>query len=331
MEHKSIMVHCEVANGKLASIANELLGCASKIASELGQEVCALIMGSNIASVAQEAIALGANKVYVADDDQLENYQTELYIQVFENVITQIMPQVIILGQTDIGRDLAPSLAFRLGNPVAMDCIELNIEPSSKQLLFTRSVYGGKAQATLVFNSFPQIATVRAKTMEPLEFDNSRKGEVIVVNTQLNMEAVRTKILQRVGEEESGVRIEDASVLVVGGRGIGSADGFKQLEELALLLNGAVGASRPPCDNGWVSEKLQIGLTGKVIAPDIYFAIALSGSSQHMAGCSRSKNIVAINLDPQADIFNEACVGVVGDWKKVLPAFISRVRELINK
>jgi len=167
--------------------------------------------------------------------------------------------------------------------------------------------------------------------MSPLEPNASRQGEIINIDAGLDPQAIRTKVLEKVVEEVEGIKLEDAEVVVAGGRGIGSAEGFKQLEELARLMKGAIGASRPPCDNGWVPDTAQIGLTGKIVAPELYIAVALSGSSQHMSGCSGSKNIIAINKDSEANIFREARFGVVGDWKKVIPAFTEKVRELVAK
>jgi len=328
-EYRGVMVFGEAKGGKLAVIATELLGCGRKLANDLGQELCCLLVGSDISGLAPEAIAFGADKVYVVDDRLLKDYQTDSYVSVVEQVAKQVMPQVILLGQTDIGRDLAPRLAFRLGTAVTTDCIELAIDPESKLLLQTKPVYGGNARAILTCKSYPQIATVRAKAMAPLERDESRRGEVITIEASLDPKTIRTKVLEKVVEEVAGIKLEEAEVVVGGGRGIGSADGFKQLEELAKILNGAVGASRPPCDNGWVPASYQIGLTGKIIAPDLYIAVALSGSSQHIAGCSGAKNIVAINKDPEANIFREAQFGVVGDWKVVLPAFTTKVKELL--
>jgi electron transfer flavoprotein alpha subunit len=326
-ENKGVMVFGETAGGKLAAITAELLGCGSKLAKDLGKELSAVLVGSGVSNLAKEAIAFGADKVYVVDDPKLKDYQTDAYTSVMEKVINQAMPQILLLGQTSIGRDLAPRLAFRLKTAASLGCLDLAIDSSSKLLLQTKPVYGGNAQAVFTTESFPQIATVRAKAMEPLEPDQSRKGEVITVDAALEPSPV--KVLEKVAEKVEGIRLEDAEVVVCGGRGIGGEEGFKQLEELARMLKGAVGATRPPCDNGWVPAGVQIGLTGKIIAPDLYIAIALSGSSQHMSGCSGSKTIVAINKDPEANIFREARFGVVGDWKKALPAFTEKLKELL--
>ena len=328
-ENKGVLIFCETKEGKLASIDTELLGCGRKLADDLGEELAAVLVGSGVSDLASEAAAYGADKVYVVDDAQLKDYQTDSYVAAMEKVVGQAAPQILLLGQTAIGRDLAPRLAFRLKTAASLGCTELSIDPDSKKLLQTKPVYGGNAQAVFVTDSFPQMATVRAKTMTPLEPDSSRKGEVVKVDAALDASAIRAKVLEKVAEKVEGIRLEDAETVVGGGRGIGSAEGFAQLEELAKLLKGAVGATRPPCDNEWVAAGAQVGLTGKIIAPDLYIAIALSGSSQHMSGCSGSKTIVAINKDPEANIFREARFGVVGDWKKVLPAFQDKLKELL--
>ena len=328
-EYRGVMVHAEVAEGKLAAIARELLGCGRKMADELGEELSAVIVGSGVSNLAQEAFASGADKVYIVDDALLQEYQTDAHVTVMEKVVRQAMPGILLIGQTSVGRDLAPRLAFRLETAATMDCIELAIAPGSKRLLRTKPVYGGNAHAVFTSELDPQIATVRVKAMTPLEPDTARKGEVVNIEAGLDPSTISTGVLEKMKEEVEGISLEAAEVVVGGGRGIGSAEGFKQLEELAGLLRGAVGASRPPCDSGWVPDVRQIGLTGKIVAPDLYIAVAISGSSQHMAGCSGCKNVVAINKDPEANIFREARFGIVGDWKKILPALTEKVRELL--
>jgi electron transfer flavoprotein alpha subunit len=328
-EYNGVMVFGEVRGGKLAAVTTELLGCGRRLASDLGQELYCLLVGSDLSGLAQEARSFGADKVYVVSDPLLKDYQTDAYVSVADKVVRQVMPRIVLLGQTSIGRDLAPRLAFRQGTALTTDCVELAIDPDSKSLLMTKPVYGGNARAIFTSESFPQIATIRAKAMSPLERDDSRQGEVITIEASLDPQAIRTEFVEKVVSEVEGIRLEDAEVVVAGGRGIGSAEGFAQLEELAKVLGGAVGASRPPCDNGWVPSGYQIGLTGKIIAPDLYLAVAISGASQHTTGCSGAKTIVAINKDPEANIFREASFGVVEDWKKVLPAFTAKVKELL--
>ena len=330
-EYKGIMTYCEITEGELPSISKEVLGCGRSLADELGQELCTVLVGSDVGSLAQEAIASGADKVYVVDDSLLKEYQTDSYVSVMEKVVRQVMPQILILGQTSVGRDLTPMLAFRLDTTATLDCVGLAIDPDTKLLQRIKPVYGGNAQATFTSDSYPQIATVRDKTMTPLEPNASRKGEVITIDAGLDHSAIRAKLLKRVKEDEEGVRLEDAPIIVSGGRGIGSAEGFNQLQELAALFKGAVGATRPPCDNRWAAPNRQVGITGKIVSPDLYIAIALSGSIQHLSGCGQAKSIIAINKDPKANIFNQADFGVVGDWKKVLPAFRDKLKELFSE
>ena len=328
-EYKGVLVFGEVIEGKLSAMATELLGCGRKLADDLGQELGAVIIGSDVSSLAQEAINFGADKVYVVDDPLLKDYQADSFVAVMEKVVKQAMPQIILVGQTSVGRDLAPRLAFRLETAATMDTVALSIDPDSKRLLQTKPVYGGNAHAIFTTDADPQLVTVRAKVMSPLEPDTSRKGEVVTVEAGLDPSAIRAKVLEKVKEEVEGIKLEDAPAVVSGGRGIGGPEGFAQLAELAKLLKGAVGASRPVCDSGWMPDTSQVGLTGKIVTPDLYVAVGISGSSQHLAGCSSSKTIVAVNKDAEANIFKVAAYGVVGDWKKVMPALTEKVKELL--
>jgi electron transfer flavoprotein alpha subunit len=328
-EYKGVAVLGEVNNGKLAGITTELLGGARKLANDLGKPLSVILIGNEVKGLAPEAIAFGANKVYIVESPALKDYQADAYLLAMEKATRQANPQVLLMGQTAIGRDLAPRLAFRLKTTATLDCVNLAIDPQSKRLLQTKPVYGGNAHAIFTSDSNPQVATVRAKTMSPLPYDQSRKGEVVEIRLDIDPLTLKTKYIQKVAQAVEGIRLEDARLVVSGGRGIGGPDGFKQLEELAKLLKGAVGASRPACDNGWVPDVLLVGLTGKIIAPEVYIAIGISGSSQHLAGCSTAKNIIAINKDPEANIIKQARYCVVGDWHKVLPAFTAKVKELL--
>jgi electron transfer flavoprotein alpha subunit len=328
-ENKGVLVYCEVSGGKLAPIATELLGGGSRLASTMGEELNAVVIGSNVSELAREAIAYGANKVYSVDDAPLKDYSAETYLTAIEKVIQQAPPSIILLGQTLVGRELAPWLAFRLNTGAAMDCLALEIDPASKRLLMTRPVYGGNAVAVQSCETNPQIATVRNKALVPLVKDTSRQGQIISVSAGINAVVIRTKVLERKIEVSAGIKLEEARVVVAGGRGIGSVDGFKQLAELAGIFKGAVGATRPPCDNKWISDSQQIGLTGKIVSPDLYIAIGLSGASQHLSGFSNAKVIVAINKDPEANIFKFAHYGIVADWKVVLPTITAKVKEAV--
>ena len=326
-DNKGVMIVGELTEGKLSSITTEILGAGRSLAESLSDEVICVLIGDQLGDNAKTAIAYGADKVYAVEDAAFKDYQTEAYVAVMDKLVKEISPRILLMGQTAMGRDLAPRLSFRLGVPVAMDCLELNIN-ADKALEMTRSVYGGNARAIFTSSDYPQMATIRQKAVAPLAPDDGRNGEVI--SYKADIEAVKAKVLETVKEEVAGIKLEDAEVIVAGGRGIGSADGFKQLEDLAKVLKGAVGASRPPCDNGWLPDTQQIGLTGKIVSPDLYIAVAISGASQHLSGCSGCKNIIAINKDPEANIFKNASFGVVGDWKQVLPALTDKVKELTS-
>jgi electron transfer flavoprotein alpha subunit len=321
-----VLVVAEVAEGAPAAITSELLGAARRLADQLGQPVQAALLGQGVEPLAQQLIAAGADKVYVVDEPVLAEYQSDAFVPAAEKVCREANPSIVLLGQTDIGRDFAPRLAYRLGTAVAMDCLDLAI--SDGRLVMTRACYGGNANAQHTCKTMPQMATVRVKSQEPLAPDSSRQGEAIKVAAGIDPAAVRTKIAGRRKVEVEGVRLEDAEVIVGGGRGMGSAEAFQTLEELAGLMKGAVGATRAACDQGWYPVPKQIGLTGKVVSPTLYIAVAISGASQHMAGLSGAKNIVAINKDPEANIFRYCRYGIVGDWKAVVPPLLNKVRQL---
>jgi electron transfer flavoprotein alpha subunit len=329
MMPSGILIFGEINEGKLASVTAELLGAGRKLAASLGQDVSAVLAGQGAGTLAQQAIAAGADKVYVMDEPPLATYQTETYLSAFEKIAKQANPQIVLLSQTAMGRDIAPRLAFRLGTLATMDCIGVDIDPETKKLAPTKPVYGGNARAVYSYDTDPQVATVRAKAVAALAPDASRKGEVINIASGIDAASIKAKVINTIKEEVKGIKLEEAPIVVSGGRGIGGAEGFKELEALASALKGAVGASRPACDSAWMPDTCQVGLTGKVVTPDLYVAVGISGASQHMAGCSGAKVIVAINKDPEANIFKEARYGVVGDWKKILPAFTAKVKELM--
>ena len=318
-----VLVFGEAAeDGTLASVAGELIAAANS----LGGPVTCALLGAGVEGLAGDCAALGAGKVIVVDDPVLKDYLGDAYVPVAERICKETDPAIVLLGQTMMGRDMAPRLAARLGTAVAMDCVELSL--NGDRLQATRPCYGGSARACYSINGTPQMATLRAKVYDPLERDPSRQAEVVKQPAGVSADSLRVRITARRKEAVEGVRLEDAAVVVSGGRGVGGPEGFQPLEELAGLLGGAVGATRAVCDLGWYPVAAQVGLTGKVVTPDLYIAVAISGASQHMAGISQVKNIVAINKDPEASIFKSSRFGVVGDWKEVIPAFTEKVREL---
>ena len=331
MDNKGILVCGEINEGKLAPVTLELLGIGRKLADELNEEMSILLMGSGIGSLGQEAIAFGADKAYVADDTLLENYNSDAYTLVATDLCQKTQPSIVLLGQTDTGRDLAPRLVARLKGGLSMDCIELGIDPDSRLLTQTRPVFGGNALATMVSRTArPQIATTRPGAMATSERNDSRQGEVITLEVAIDPSAIKTNVIERVKEEVEGVRLEDAEVVVSGGRGIGSKENFEAVWELAHLLGGTVGGTRAACEEDWLPATLQIGQTGKIVSPKLYVAVALSGAMQHIAGCSGAKCIVAINRDLDANIFKIAHYGIVSDYKEALPALTEKLKELLS-
>ena len=329
---KNIMVLIlgELVKGRLSTNTREMLGRGRELADNANGRLALLFLGDKLELVGEEAIAYGADDVYLAENPQLGTYQADTYLQIIEKAVKDMEPEILLMGQTSIGRDLAPRLAFRLGTGLCMDCVRLDIEPISGIVRMTRPVYGCKALAVMICKTKPQMASIRPGTMKSAELDRSRKGQVHALATDIDMSQIRVKVMAKVEEQTDSVSLEDAKVIVCGGRGMGSSDSFSILEELARLLGGAVGASRPPCDAGWIPSTRQIGLTGKIVSPNLYIAVAVSGSSQHMAGCAESHTIVAINKDPEANIFAMARYGIVGDYREILPPFIRRTREILE-
>jgi electron transfer flavoprotein alpha subunit len=330
-DYKGVMIVGECVECAPVAITYELLGVGRRLADSLGEPLSAALLVDKVGDAAKDAIAFGADKVYVIESPLLKDYMTDAYVGALEKLCQEVKPNILLMGQTPMGRDLAPRLAFRLGTGATLDCLDLKIDPQSKLMLQTKPVYGGNALAELACEKCrPQMATVRPKSMEPLPRNDSRKGEIINFDSKLDASQIRTKFVERVKEKVEGVKLEDASVIICGGRGMGGPDNFAPLRDLAKALGGAVGATRPPCDNGWVPATMQIGLTGKIVSPTLYIAIAVSGASQHLSGCSGAKNIIAINKDPEANIFKVARYGVVGDYKKILPPFANKIKELLK-
>jgi len=329
---KGVLVCGEITEGKIAPITIELLGVGRKLANELGEGLSTLLMGSKAGGLGQEAIAYGADNVYIAEDSLLDQYNSDAYTQVTADLCRKTLPSIMLLGHTDIGGDLAPRLNGRLGGGLAMDCLALSIDPVTKLLVSTRPVFGGNAHATMVSKAArPQMATLRLKIVPPAERNDTRQGKVIPVEGKIDPSALKVKVVDRIKEEVEGMKLEDAEVVVSGGRGMGSAQNFEMLRELARVLGGAVGATRPACDEGWAPARLQVGQSGKVVSPKLYVAVALSGAMSHIAGCLGSKYIVAINKDKEANIFSVAHFGIVADYKEVLPALTAKLKELLSK
>ncbi|MQG66885.1 MAG: electron transfer flavoprotein subunit alpha/FixB family protein [SAR202 cluster bacterium] len=325
-----IIIFAEIDGEGLHSTVGELISAGKKIAEDTDDVISAALIGGN-QDLASQAIALGADKVYLANDDAIQEGIADAYLAAMHRICIQVEPTVVLTSKTPIGRAVGPRLAYRLGSGIAQDCTDVSLDSDSGRVTATRPVYGGNAMAKFTFaDKDPQVVIMRLKAFEAAAPDSSRNGEVVEFEISLDESDIKSKLVETVKEESEGVRLEDAAVIIGMGRGLGGPEPFSQLEELAKVFNGAVGASRAVCDAGWLDHSYQIGLTGKTVTPDVYITVGISGASQHMAGCSSSKNIVAINKDGDANIFKEASFGVVGDWEKVLPAFTATARELLQ-
>ena len=326
-----ILVLGETDEGRMQPVTAELIAAGRSIKEAVGQDVAVAFLGSDLDDAASEAFSYGADAVYAVQDPLLAGSALDAGVAAFEEACGRVGPDVVIIGRTATGRDIGPRLAFRLGAGLAQDCTDLQVDQDTKRVVATRPVYGGNALAKVTFaGSGPQVIVLRLKAFEPLEPDPSRTGEVDTIDAGLDPSVIRTRLVETVRSESEGIRLEDAPVVVSGGRGLGGPEPFETLEELARILGGAVGASRAVCDAGWLDHSYQVGLTGKTVTPDLYITVGISGASQHMAGCSGAKHIVAVNRDADANIFKSASFGVVGDWSKVVPSFLETVRELVE-
>ena len=324
-----VLVFGEMTDDGLASVTGELLAVARSLAEASGDSVAVALLASDVGGAAKDAVALGADAVYRVEDRLLAEPQIDAHLAAFESVCRSVSPSVVLVGRTPLGRDVGPRLAFRLGAAAAQDCVEVSINPDTGRVNAVRPVYGGNAMSRVSFSGDGvQVVIVRPKTFEALEPDATRSGEIADFDAGLDESAIKARLVETVQQQAEGVRLEDAGVVVSGGRGLGGPEPFESLRSLSDMLGGALGASRAACDAGWIDHSHQVGLTGKTITPDLYITVGISGASQHMAGCSASKNIVAINRDEDANIFKSAAYGVVGDWNRVLPSFIETVREL---
>lgn len=321
-----ILVIAESADGKLAGVSLELLSVGRQLADKAGEPLVAALTGTE--EQVQRLIQGGADEVYLVDHPQLEPYLLETALPALEQLIGEVGPRAVLLGHTPMGRDIAPRLAVRLGVGLVTDAIGVDYDATNGVIAATKPIFGGIALSEQVPEGQPQLVTLRPKSQQPAEPQAGRTGQVRVFQPTLSDGGVRTRVLERVREHSSAKRLEDAETVVSGGRGVGGPEGFKLLEELAEVLGGAVGASRVAVDAGWVPSEMQVGLTGKITSPKLYIAVGISGAMQHMAGCSNARTIVAINTDPDAPIFQKAHLGIVGDYKQVLPALTEACREL---
>lgn len=339
-EYKGVYIYAQQVDNKLSDIAFELVGKAKELAADLNTEVTAVLLGSNVKALATELGEYGADKVIVVDNPALETYRTEPYAQALVSVINEYKPEIMLVGATAIGRDLGPTVSARVKTGLTADCTKLEIgdfpinampgqEQKHNQLLMTRPAFGGNTIATIACpDNRPQMATVRPGVMQKLPKEAGRSAEVIEFNPTLEENNRYVEIMDIVKAVGNVENIMDAKVLVSGGRGVGSAENFEMLRDLASCFKGGmVSCSRAAVENGWLAQDYQVGQTGKTVRPQIYFAIGISGAIQHVAGMEESDLIIAINKDEDAPIFDVADYGLVGDLKKIVPQLTAALKE----
>lgn len=328
-QYKDIWVFAEQRHGKLTPVVIELLGEGRKLADVKGIKLNAILLGHNVEHLAEELIAHGAETVYLAESELLENYRTDAYTKVIVDSVEKIKPEIVLIGATHIGRDLAPRLASRLDTGLTADCTKLEIDEEDGKIKQTRPAFGGNIMATIICpDSRPQMSTVRPGVMDKAERNDSNKGEIVILEFDLKESDIRTKILEIVKSANEKVSLTDANIIVSGGLGLKSAEGFKTIEELASAIGGVVGSSRAAVDAGWIDRSHQVGQTGVTVKPNLYIACGISGAIQHLAGMKDSDIIVAINKDPDAPIFKIADYGIVGDLYKVIPELIEAINAI---
>ena len=342
-EYKGVFIYAQQVDNEISSIAYELLGKGKELAADLGTDVTAVLLGKDVKGLCDKLAEYGADKVIVVDDPELETYRTEPYAHALASVINEYKPEIMLVGATAIGRDLGPTVSARVATGLTADCTVLEIgdfplvaapgkeaEQKHNQLLMTRPAFGGNTIATIACpDNRPQMATVRPGVMQKIDPIAGAKAEIIEYNpgfTPNNRYVEIQEIVKAVGQVEN---IMDAKILVSGGRGVGSAENFKMLQDLADVLGGMVSCSRAVVENGWLAQDYQVGQTGKTVRPNVYFAIGISGAIQHVAGMEESDLIVAINKDADAPIFDVADYGIVGDLNKIVPELTKQIKEAV--
>jgi len=328
-DHKGVWVFIEQLEGDLTrtTLSLEMLGEGRKLADKLGTELFAFLLGHNVKHLAQDLIGYGADKVLVADHPALMHYRTGHYTDIICNEALKRKPDILLVGASPVGRDLAPRISFRLHTGCTADCTHLDIDEEKKILVSTRPAFGGNVMATILCPDHrPQMSTVRPGVMEVPEKNPSRKGEVIELAITIDEVSDPVKVLSIKKREHSGINIQDAERIVAVGMGAGDTTTFAKLEELAKELDAQIGGTRPVVEACLISHDCQIGQTGKTVRPELYLACGISGTVQHTTGMSDAKVIVAINKDPNAEIFNFAHYGIVGDASKIVPALIEQLR-----
>jgi electron transfer flavoprotein alpha subunit len=331
VDNKDIWVFIEIKRDVIRGVSFELLGKAKELAERLKEKVCVVLLGNNISKFTEDLSSYGIDKIYLCDSALLGDYLTETYSSVLLDLMKKYLPNIALFPATKIGRDIAPRLAAKLETGLSADCIDLDIQDGN--LIQTRSVYGGNYLVDIICpEARPQMVTVRPNVMDKAEIQEKNQPEVIEFSLGLDPNQLQTKLIERIATTVSDVKpIDEADVIVSGGRGIGSEENFKLIQELADVLNAAVGASRAAVDAGWISKSCQVGQSGTVVCPNIYIACGISGTTQHLVGMKSSKKIIAINKDPNAPIFDVCDYGIVGDFKVIVPLLKEALQKKLSQ
>lgn len=322
-DYKNIWVFIETELGQPKNVGFELLNVARPLADQKGCELIAVVIGKDIEGVAKQAISYGADSAIIVDGPEYEYYTTDAFANALVALIEKHKPETLMIGATNNGRDLGPRVSCRIKTGLTADCTAIDIDEETGNVAWTRPTFGGNLMATIMCPDHrPQMGTVRPGVFKKGAFDADKTGEIVKEDIHVAADEIRTKLVERVQEVAEAINLEEADIIVSGGRGIGSAEGFAVLEELAEVLGATVGCSRAVVDAGWMPHARQVGQSGKSVSPKLYFAIGISGAIQHVAGIAGSDTIVAINKDADASIFEVADYGIVGNYKEVVPALI---------
>ncbi len=327
--YTGVLVYIEQRETEIQKVSLELLGIGKTLANELNTHLSAVIIGSQITAIAKELIYYQVDNIYAVDDPILSYYVNEPYTKALSKVIIKTSPEIVLIGATTLGRDLAPRVSARIHTGLTADCTRLEIDGETSNLIMTRPAFSGNLMAEIICpNHYPQMASVRPGVMIQPKRDETLKGEVIEVNISFDKKDMNVEVLETVKEQKQKIHIEDANVLISVGRGIGSKDKMRSVYEIANLLKGEVSGTRAVIDNEWLDKERQVGQTGKTVRPDLYFACGISGAIQHLSGMDESGLIIAINKNPKAAIFDVADLGIVGDVSQILPEVVKELNNM---
>ncbi|MEE1312310.1 MAG: electron transfer flavoprotein subunit alpha/FixB family protein [Lachnospiraceae bacterium] len=330
-DYKNMWVLIETECGKAKNVGYELLNVAKPLAQQKGCQLVAVVIGKDVDAVAKDAICYGADSAIVVDGPEYEYYTTDAFANAIVTLVEKYKPETLMIGATNNGRDMGPRVSCRLKTGLTADCTEIAIDEETGNIAWTRPTFGGNLMATIMCPEHrPQMGTVRPGVFKKGTYDEGRTGEIIKEDIHIAPEEIRTRLVERVNEVAESINLEEAEIIVSGGRGVGSAENFDILQELADVLGATLGCSRAVVDAGWMPHAHQVGQSGKTVAPKLYFAIGISGAIQHAAGISGSDTIVAINKDADAPIFDIADYGIVGNLNEVVPALTAAFKAQKN-